>query len=255
MVYDVYRAFTYVGRAAKSWPYSCGVFGEMVSLRVPSPLFSGQALSGKLSQETVTSLPCSRRILPVERQVLSAAAARQLNMRLRVASNQTIPKQSNARVSFFCIFLERLFACHVGFSCLGLGVPKHNRAPSACTECQTVWALLSQTSLPSPRPLPHNPRKRRRSFRPYSANSPHCVLAQANRCRLTLSRAMTRLAACGASPCGSNQDELLSWCARKVCAPLSHVGAYPASALHQRCIVRKLGVPFCAQASLTRGQL
>ena len=61
----------------------------MVSSRIPSPLFSGQALSGKLSQETVTRLPCSRRILPVERQVLSVVTSRKLNMRLRVASMYT----------------------------------------------------------------------------------------------------------------------------------------------------------------------
>ena len=91
--HDVYRVFTYVSLAAKSWPYSCGTFRKMVSSRIPSPLFSGQALSGKLSQETFTGLPCSHRILPVERQVLSVATSRQLNMRLRVAM-----------VAVWCIF-------------------------------------------------------------------------------------------------------------------------------------------------------
>ena len=85
---DVYQAFTCVSHAVKSWPYSCGAFGKMVFSRIPSPLFSGQALSGKLSQETVTLLPCSRRILPVERQVLSVVTSRQLNMRLRVANTR-----------------------------------------------------------------------------------------------------------------------------------------------------------------------
>ena len=54
--------------------------------RNPHPRFSAVGLlSGELSQETVTSLPCPRRILPVERQVLSVLTSRQLNMRLRVA--------------------------------------------------------------------------------------------------------------------------------------------------------------------------
>ena len=50
------------------------------------PTFQRSGFAGKLSQEKVTNLPRSRRILPVERQVLSAAASGQLNMRLRVAN-------------------------------------------------------------------------------------------------------------------------------------------------------------------------
>lgn len=69
---DVYQAFTCVSLAIQSWPYPFGVFRKMVVSRFPSPPCGGLALSEELSQETVSRLPCPRRILPVERQVLSS---------------------------------------------------------------------------------------------------------------------------------------------------------------------------------------